>query len=320
MNENQYFVELRSLQLNDEQRKKLSKIFKPNRMKNAIILFFVLLISSCTSSKIIELGGKAADKGTEVSQKGIDIYTTLSQQSDVDRYQQDKVKVLTHPNPIGMPLPATSPKGFPKQLSLRIKAFQSLLNVYKVFGLLTDKEYSNKTSDAVSALRDAYASISTLPDLPADVSALLPGVAGAIANNIQARKIKQHNLILFELTKAYLTLWNKEQPLWEDYIEQVYIRTYADALKGDLSNRYDPARVAEISKEPYNNNVIVLMYRLKERDDIINSSVLLKKQLNDFGKALSGLNKAHSEISKQRPDIQIAISTINSIENLLNQK
>lgn len=288
-------------------------------MRHLSKFLVILLLSSCGSTKIIELGGKASTKGTEVSQKALDIFVLLSQQAEIDKSQQDKVKVLTHPSPDQMSLPDTKIQDFSAQLSLRVKAYQSLLNTYKVFTLLTDSKYADKTQEAVSALDESYHAIEKFPDLPSAVSEKLPEVSKMISQNIQAKKIKAHNQILFSLTQLYIKLWDEDQKLWNDYLDRVY-DDYATGLNTVESKKYDAKKISEFSKLPYSDEtIVILMYRLEQRDEIIKQKNEIKKQLNDFGKALKELNKVHAEISKSKTDISDVIKQLNAIENLLKE-
>jgi hypothetical protein len=292
---------------------------KTKSMKHLTKLIIILLLSSCASTQLIELGAKASTKGTEVSQKALDIYSLLSQQSAIDKSQQDKIKVLTHPSPATMPLPDTKAQDFSKQIAARVKAYQSLLNTYRAFSLLTDSKYGDKTQEAVSALQESYNSIEKLPDLPAAVSSKLPAVSKMITQSIQAKKIKVHNQVLYSLSQLYLTLWQEDQPVWNEYIDRIY-DDYASGLNTIDSKKYDTKKIAEISKEPYSDvSILILMYRLDERDKIVEQKNEIKKQLDDFGKALSELNQVHAEISKSATDVSEATKMLTSIENLLKQ-
>lgn len=289
-------------------------------MKHLSKFIIIILLSSCTSTKIIELGGKASIKGTEVSQKALDIFKLLSQQAEIDKSQQDKVKVLTNPYPATMPLPNTQIQDFSKQIMPRIKAYQSLLNTYRAFALLTDSKYGDKVLESVTALQESYNSIEKLPDLPSTVSAKLPEVSKMITRAIQAKKIKVHNQILFSLTQLYITLWDEDQNVWNNYIDRIY-NDYSNGLNSVSSKKYDAKKISENSKEPYSDeSTVILMYRLDSRDKIIKQKNEIKSQFNDFAKALNGLNKVHEEISKSKTDVADVIKMLNSIENLLKQK
>ncbi|QQT56171.1 hypothetical protein I6I98_13270 [Sphingobacterium multivorum] len=289
-------------------------------MRHLFNFLVIILLSSCGSAKIIDLGGKAAIKGTEVSQKGLDIYTMLSQQSGIDKRQQDIVKILTHPSPGTMALPNSPINDFSKQLVVRRKAYQSLLNTYNVFALLTDSKYGDRSHEAVSALQESYNSIEKLPDLPTTVSSKLPEVSKMISQSIQAKKIKSHNQILFGLTELYVKLWEADLKTWDNYLDHVY-DDYSTGLNTVDINRYDYKKILEISKLPYKDEpTIIMMYRVEQRDEISEKKNTIKKQLDDFGKALKELNKVHAEISKSTADIVDITKMINSIEGLLKEK
>ncbi|MRX39583.1 hypothetical protein GJU43_09870 [Flavobacterium sp. LC2016-23] len=289
-------------------------------MKQSLIVLLVLFLTSCSSSKIIELGSATATKGMDVSQKAQGIYTTLSEQSAIDKSQQDKVKVLTHPSPSTMALPDTKAPDFSKQLQPRIQAYQNLFEVYKAFSLLADPKYSDKTKEAMAALQDSYDAIEKMPDLPADVKTKLPNVLKMVGEAVQAKEVKKNNEILYVLSEVYLELWNADKQTWNEYIDLIY-NSYAEGLNTVDSKRYDVNKISQSNSEPYSDTAtIILMYRLRNRDDIMKQKNDLKKQLVTFGQALEELTKAHAEIAKQSTDISTVISSLNKIEELLKDK
>ena len=277
------------------------------------------MLSSCASTKIIELGGKASTKGMEVSQKALDVYTVLSQQAEIDKSQRDKITVITNSNPAIMSLPNNVVPNFSEELAPRIEAYQSLLNTYKAFTLLTDTKFGDKTQEAVSALQKSYNSIEKLPNLPTTVSAKSTKVSKMIIQEIQAKKIKKHNQILFDLTQLYIAAWDEDQKFWNEYIDLIY-NNYSNRLDSLDVKKYDAKKITKNAEEPYNEEIVILMFRLEKRDKIVKQKNEIKKQLNDFGKALKELNKVHGEISKSKTDVSDVINMLNTIENLLKQK
>ncbi|MEO8532376.1 MAG: hypothetical protein ABI441_01430 [Flavobacterium sp.] len=289
-------------------------------MKQSLIVLLLLFLTSCSSSKIIELGGETAVKGMDVSQKAQGIYTSLSDQAGIDKSQQDKVKVLTHPSPSTMALPDTKAPDFSKQLAPRIQAYQNLFEVYKAFALLSDSKYSDKTRDAMTALQDSYNAIEKMPDLPDNIKTKLPNVSKLISEAIQAKEVKKNNEILYTLSAVYLELWNADKQTWNDYIDLIY-NSYSEGLNTVDSKRYDVNKISQSSSEPYSDSAtIILMYRLRDRDEIMKQKNDLKKELAAFGQALEELNKAHAEIAKQATNISDVTSSLHKIEELLKDK
>ncbi|MGO4770689.1 hypothetical protein ACEN2I_03425 [Flavobacterium sp. W22_SRS_FK3] len=289
-------------------------------MKWLKILLLLVLLSSCSSSKVIDLGGATATKGIDVSQKALTVYSSLLDQSGIDKSQQDKIKVLTNPNPSTMKLPDTKASDFSNQLQPRIEAYQKLLTVYTEFNLLTDSKFSDRSKEALISLENSYNAIAKIPDLPEDIRGKLPNIFSIITQTVQAKEIKKHNEILYSLSQVYLELWNDDKPIWDEYLDLVY-NSYSDGLSTVDSKRYDVNKISQSSMEPYSDSAtIILMYRLSNRDEIMKQKNDLKQQLTAFGKALQELNKTHAEMSKQATDISSVISSLNKIEELLKDK
>jgi hypothetical protein len=53
-------------------------------MKSVVKIFLLLLLTSCGSAKLLQMGCDASKEGLAVAQKGIDTYTLLGEQKDVD--------------------------------------------------------------------------------------------------------------------------------------------------------------------------------------------------------------------------------------------
>lgn len=286
-------------------------------MKNLIKLFIILLLTSCASMKSIELGEKATKAGVEVSQKALDIYSLLSQQVYIDKSQQDEVKVLTDPNPSEMVLPDTKVQDFSGQFASRIEAYRSLLDTYTIFTLLTDSKYGDKTQEALTSLQKSYNSIEKLPDLPSAVSSKLPEVSKMIAQAIQVKKIKVHNEVLFRLTSLYISLWEEDSKAWGMYIDGIYDH-YLTGLNSVDPKKYSVKKISSIYKEPYDDeSTLILLYRLEKRDEIVRQKNDIKRQMDNFGKALRELNQIHIEMSKSRTDISGVINKLKTLDQLL---
>lgn len=263
------------------------------------------------------MGEKATKAGAEVSQKALDIYSLLSKQVYVDKSQQDKVKVLTDPNPSEMVLPDTKMQDFSEQFASRTEAYRSLLNTYTAFTLLTDSKYGAKTREAVISLQESYNSIEKLPDLPSAVSSKLPEVAKMITQAIQVKRIKVHNEILFRLTSLYITLWEEDRKAWDRYIDGIYDH-YLTGLNSVDPQKYNVKKISSASKEPYNDDsILILLYRLEKRDEIVRQKNDIKRQLDNFGKALMELNQIHIEMSKTKTDISGVINKLKTVDQLL---
>lgn len=285
-------------------------------MKYLVKFLIAVLLSSCASTNLIKLGNETAVKGTEISQKALNIFDLLSQQTDIDKSQQDRINILTNPDPKTMTLPDTKTERFSTQIETRVKAYQSLLNTYRAFALLTGNQYGVKTQETSSILLKSYNSIEKLPDLPAQIVSKLPALQEKITQAIQAKKIRKHSEILFNLTQFYVLLWNEDQKIWNQYIDVIY-DNHVSALNTVAMEKYDSKKIFENSKEPYDEYTAVLFYRLQQREEIVKRKNEIKTQICRFEKALAELHAIHAELSKSKPNTAEVIIKLDAIEKLL---
>jgi len=285
-----------------------------------VFLLIPLFLLSCASGRMIELGSQASRAGMEVCNDALDVYATLSEQQEKDKLYQDRLKILLNPDPASMTLPDSETTDFSEQIEPRREAYKSLLNTYRVFNLLTDKEYGNKNEEALATLQNSYNSIAGLPDLPGEVSSRLPEIAGYLSEAFQAKKVRKHNKALYPLSEAYLVLWQEDSEIWIDYLNRIY-DDYARGLNQVSPNRYDPEAIARDLDLPYSDSaVLLMMYRLELRNDIKKEKNNIIKEIADVEKALAELTHAHSEISKDKPSITDIISTLDKIEAIVENK
>lgn len=286
-------------------------------MKNLLWLGIIFLICSCSSSRFIDLGNKVAADGITVSQKAVEIYSTLSQQAGIEKLQEDKLYILTDPYPESLSLPDSKLQDFSKQIEPRIKAYQSLLNIYKSFNLLADTHWGDKTQETISGLSDSYNTLSSLPDLPASVSSYLPELSKQLSEAVQAKKIKNYQLILSNLTGLYLNYWKNDEPVWKVMIDTLYDK-YAKGMNSVSPQKYDVKKISQSLKEPYKDDeTLILLYKLNQRNEIYSQRDAVKKQLCNFENILTALNLAHTELAKKKPNFALALLEINSLENFL---
>lgn len=286
-------------------------------MKNLLWLGIIFLICSCSSTRFIDLGNKVAADGITVSQKAVEIYSTLSQQAGIEKLQEDKLYILTDPYPESLSLPDSKLQDFSKQIEPRIKAYQSLLNIYKSFSLLADTHWGDKTQETISGLTDSYNTLSSLPDLPASVSSYLPELSKQLSEAVQAKKIKNYQLILSNLTGLYLNYWKNDEPVWNVMIDTLYDK-YAQGMNSVSPRKYDVKKISQSLKEPYKDDeTLILLYKLNQRNEIYSQRDAVKKQLCNFENILTALNLAHSELAKKKPNFAFALLEINSLETLL---
>ena len=280
--------------------------------------FGAILLASCSPSKLLQVGSQASKDGVLVAQKGIDTYTLLGQQADIDLSQQNVITILTAPNPATVPLQETATNPMAKEIAPRIKAYKNLIRAYTVFGTLTGSDNSTDTKTAAAALDSSYNSFSKLPDLSSGASSAITAAAGAIMQAIESGVIKKQSQALADLTKIAANLWVEEEPVWDRYLGLVY-DTYARQLKQVPDKYYDTTKLSTAITEPYTGNVVLLrLYRLDQRNTVIKQKNDIEKTIKDFGTELNLLSLAHAQLAAN--NTVAAQNSLIDLEALLQAK
>ena len=292
----------------------------PNQMKYVIKITVFLFFVSCGSAKVAELGSETAQKGEEVSQRAIELYQLLNKQSEIEKAQRDRIKILTNPNPESMTIPDTRPQDFSEQIEKRISAYRQLLIAYDYFDRLTDKKLSEKTEELGGALQESYNAIEQLPDLPEEASSKLGEVLKMITQASQAKKIKEHSLAFHHLTEVYHVLWEKDKAVWNAYLDRVY-DDYIAELNTVKSEQYDAKKILDLHHFPFTEDaVIILFYRLEQREQLVTQKKELVEQLNDVGEMLQELSRAHEKLAEKKVKVSDILQALKEIENLLKDE
>lgn len=285
-----------------------------------ILIIILFALASCQAPKTVQLGAQVSQTGVEMGEKGIQMYQLLLSQAGIDKRHQERIKILTNPSPATMLFPNDTPRSFGAQIAPRIDAYYSLIEVYRVFSLLSDAKYANRSKEAINALQSSYSKLEKLPDLPDKVKTKLPQVMSALATSIQAKKIKEHNAVLYQLADTYYQLWMADLKSWEEYVDRVY-NDYMEPIRGLEMKRYDIKKIAKDLDEPYGDDaVLVMLFKLQQCDEIMAKRDKIKQQLYAFGSGLRMLADMHAEISKQQTDIELVMSSLNKIVSFLKSK
>lgn len=283
----------------------------------AVVLMLLLIHGCFTPKNVRTLGSAVAIKGKDVSSTALSAYSELAKQPDIDKAQQDFVKVVTSPNPTSANLPNTESKPFTKQLQPRIAAYKALLNTYSTFQILTDKDYGAQATTASSSLLSSFNALKSVPDLPDSVTTALPSLTGIITEAQRAKDIRKHNRALTQLSKAYGLLWQDDLPVWQDYLNRIY-QDYAQGLSTLDAQRFNETSLAAFLKEPFSKDINVGLYKIQRRNAAYAERDAILDKLRRVNQAFTQLESAHAELAKAQPNLIDALAALDSIDGILN--
>jgi hypothetical protein len=283
--------------------------------KLGVCLLPLLLTGCLRTAAVRTLGSAVAMKGKDVSSSALSVYDELAKQADIDRAQQDYIKVVTSPDPERGRLPDTQSRPFARQLEPRIAAYRALLDAYSKYQTLSGKDFGKQTETAAGSLLTGMKSLSGVPDLPSAVTTLLPKVAGMIMEAQRAKDIRKYNRALVELSTAYQSLWDRDLPIWKQYLERIY-GDYADGFKSVDVTRFDRAALAGAVKDPFTVEIKMGLYKLQMRNDAFRQRDALIGRLDQVSESFRQLESGQAELMKAKPNVADALAELDQINSI----
>jgi hypothetical protein len=295
-------------------------------LKKNIKQFFALLpliyLTSCSySNRIVELGGSTAKAGKDLTNTVVSIYNEIDDLGKKDKQEQDRISLLVLPKGSKIVnLPDAKPQLFTNALKERLKAYNALAKVYEQFNLLADKNYSDRTKDAVDALNAAVADIRQIPSLPASITNMLPTVAADITKSIQAKKIKMHNVNILPITKAFYELWKADATVWKDAVNS-YTQSQYQSIGSLSPDVFDAAKISSaMGNEPFTDtNLLIALYKIKIRNELIDIQMDFNKKIDAVTSSFEELINCHIELAKDKPNFSDLISALNDINDTIKK-
>jgi len=282
------------------------------------LIVLVLLTGCASTSATRQLGASISLKGQSVCTTAIDTYGLIEETAQTDKNQQDFAKIVTEP-PQMPGLPNSKSGDFKKQLSPRIKAFRALRKSYEAFQRISESTFGSDVQAASQSLLDSTTALQGLPDISDQLRSVISGIAGRIAGQIQAGKIRKHNEVMRELAIAYRELWTEDAPIWSDYFQRVY-GDYADRISSIPKEAFDEDAVDELVDDPFQSGFKIRLYKLRVRSDAQSQTLKVEEQVKDVSNALDLLVALHTELVKQKPSLQDVEETLGWINTFLKDK
>lgn len=293
----------------------------------ALLLLGLLLLSGCDEAAVRKVGAKVGMRGQDVSSSAITALTNLKNLEAVDFSQRTVAAVIVQPepprNPEG-PIPNVPLPTVPHndqllgQIQLRINAYKQFGKAYAALRELSETGFADQAETAQTELVNSINAINGLPNLPAGVSGLLPSVTGFLVDRKQAKDIRRHNKILYQLALAYKALWVGDRAVWDAYLQRVR-DAYVRSLNSVPASRFDPDKLRELVNMPYTHAYLVNLYKAQEAARLDTEMQKLSSQLDAVNEAFRLLTAAHNELSTQKPSYADVIAYLDRIVTVLDE-
>ncbi len=263
----------------------------------ALLLSASLTVSGCATAFIRTAGAKAGLCGQEVADAALSAYSDLRAVAGDNTYFQGYLRVVVSPEPDGVDFTRVSDAGMPGLLEQRVRAYRQFRNAYALFQQLCSDDSSQNASQSYASLFETLKALSKEESVSAESKKTVAGLPGDFATLWQAKRIARVQSALGKLASELGALWDKEIPVWDAYIDAVYIDHYASGLLSLRLANFDEKELVKAVSDPYSVPVKAGLYKLQKYREACQKAARLKDELRLVSKAFQQLESLHRQLS-----------------------
>ncbi|HEY6243763.1 MAG TPA: hypothetical protein VIX17_07450 [Pyrinomonadaceae bacterium] len=290
------------------------------RSISALLIAGLLILSGCDEGAVRKLGAKIGSRGQDVGTAAAKVIAELDEFEQVDYEQRLRVGILVRPPAMGTEdLPIVDHNKLEQdQITQREKLYKQLAKAYAALQTLSETAFADQSAAAVTELNNSINNIKAVPNIPVGVSSALSGLTGLIVDRKQAKDIRKYSLTLANLIKAHRALWESDRQIWDNYLARIR-SAYIDQLNKTEADRFDLQQLRKIVTYPYADSYLINTYKAQEAARLDSRITEIKEHLDAVDEAFSQLEKAHKELTEEKPSYDDIVSSLDRIVTILGE-
>ena len=257
----------------------------------------LFLVSGCATEFTRTAGGKAGLCGQEAADSAIGFYESLRTVADDNTYYQGYLRIVVSPEPDKVDFTRVSDADLSREIEPRIKTYRAVRTAYSLFQQLCADESGKSAGQSYAALTETLRALSADETTLSETKKLATALPGDFAARCQVRRIAQAQVVLEKLSSELATLWDKEIPIWDDYIDGVYIRHYASGLLSLRLANFDEKELAKAVSDPYGISVKAGLFKLQKYREATLKAAKLKAELRQVSKTFHLLDVLQRQVA-----------------------
>ena len=281
--------------------------------RKVLLLSACLTLSGCATAFTRTTGAKAGLCGQEVADAALSAYDDLQAIADDNAYYQGYLRIVVSPEPDKVDFTRVSDADMSGLIEQRVRAYRQFRNAYALFQQLCSDESGQSASQSYASLFETLKSLTSDESSSPETKKTVAGLPGDLAALWQARRIARMQSVLGRLAADLGALWDKEIPVWDNYIDAVYIQHYASGLLSLRLSNFDEKDLAKAVDAPYGTPVKAGLYKLQKYREASLKAARLKEELRRVSKAFQQLATLHRQLSGPATALSDILDTQNKI-------
>ena len=265
--------------------------------RTALLLSAALAFSGCATAFTRTTGAKAGLSGQAVADSALSVYDDLLSVAADNAYYQGYLRIVVSPEPDKVDFTRVSDADMSGLVEQRVRVYRRFRNAYAQFQLLCSDESGQRESQSYASLFETLKGLSNDESVSPETKQTVAGLPGDLAALWQARRIARMQSALGKLAADLGALWDKEIPVWDAYIDAVYIDHYAAGLLSLRLSNFSENDLAKAVDDPYGLPVKAGLFKLQKYREASQRAARLKGELRLVSKAFQQLATLHRQLS-----------------------
>ena len=273
------------------------------------IALTALLVSGCATSLTRATGAKAGLCGLQVADAALGAYEDLRATAGDNAYYQGYLRMVVSPQPDAVDFTQVSDANLSVQIEQRIRTYRQVRTAYALLQQLCADGTARDASQSYAALFETLRGLSADTAASAETKKLVSELPSDLSALLRARQIARAQTALGQTAKDLAALWDKELPIWNDYIDSVYVRHYASGLLSLRLSNFDEKELNKAVDGPYGVPVKAGLFKLQKYREAVQKADSLKAELRLVSNALQQLTVLHRQLSDTATPFADVINT-----------
>ena len=279
----------------------------------ALLLSLSLLLSGCATALTRTTGAKAGLCGQEAADAALSAYDSLQSVASDNAYYQGYLRIVVSPEPDKVDFTRVSDADMSSLIEQRVRVYRQFRDAYALFQQLCADESDPNAAQDFASLFETLKGLSGDETVSVETKKAVAELPDGFTALWQASRIARIQTALGKLAAELGVLWDKDIPVWDSYIDAVYIQHYASGLLSLRLSNFDEKDLSKAVDAPYGTPVKAGLYKLQKYREACQKAARLKEQLRLVSKAFRQLATLHRQLSSQTPAFADILATQSKI-------
>ncbi|MEI8354008.1 MAG: hypothetical protein WCG22_05830 [Lentisphaerota bacterium] len=238
-----------------------------------------LAVSGCATGSVRTAASRTAQEVQAATDSALVSYEALRTVSADSAYKQGYLRVVVSTEPDAVDFTRVPDASMNDLLDTRIRTCRMVKEAAAQLRLACEGAARAEALQSYAAAVEALQGISNDTTSSVEFRKLAADLPNDLTLLWQARRIARLRAALERAAAELGTLWKREIPTWEDYVDTAYITHYASGLLSLRLANFDENELAKKVSDPYRIPVKAGLFKLQKYNEAVQSAAMIMQKL-----------------------------------------